>query len=901
MFANTIDNIKNSLEAKIFFSVLIIIILGSIVLLITFYLINSIAINILRPIKMMNSILIGINTNNKSENEEMNNHNSNNSNSELAKFKKINAVAQNKKLLTSIPSQNTVHSNLIQGKSNNNNVNAEKGNNINLKNLILNITKASVAKQRLSEEENEFENEDDDLLDIRSEDIDLLFQTLIDLKKTLFYVQSDRYSDSEYKMINLLFAKNTFHNVNNKSAEFLCNSNLGNLALKYKKYDKAILHLWQSIKFQENYISFDREEQYDEYMKLLKKGDEQNKYKFDYCHISLFENTKNNHHGLNEKSFEIEMEKKINLESRLPKLIFAFKKFFKSINKLLKLFINQAKSSNINDNIDEIYKFKNGIITKEEFYYINRDKLIQNFLNKDFFTKNNYHSLVNFKTIIDQYIGQAIDAKSLRIQILGKFELIEFLIKYVMKPMEYNLSYLKKLLNTDSKFLHNNNNQETEIIEKYNSNLVRIEKIDKDLKTLKQKVYEEVMHTKDMIKNDNKDTTEKYLVSKKLSKKMYLEYSDLPKCVLYQKINYLHAKLNSDNNIKESFMLINSITNKTDDVIDGIVLISAYKTMIKLLDLLADKLDGLLGNIEFKNEIIKIMEAQQSKKEKDKKSNNGNNNIVNNFSSNNLNNLNYKNSLLMIDYIDSSQKPEVKDFTEEYIKEVRQRIKNCKISYKEEIANFSITAKDIVILLDYSYNIFSDRKKRDKSTKFFDYIFEHICTFNDRISLFGYNMQTFQLLSLIEKNNKTITLIKSHIKEIFKHDEFFSSDAAVNEENELVKAILHSYNIIGKKDIYNRREKWIIVLTDSIALNDIKLFEKDFSKNYYGDKKNENLIIVRFKFSKDEQEKYIMEKVLSFNKSCYIELDKKHEIKTKMSVKGVINESAIFDNEVYNP
>ena len=78
------------------------------------------------------------------------------------------------------------------------------------------------------------------------------------------------------------------------------------------------------------------------------------------------------------------------------------------------------------------------------------------------------------------------------------------------------------------------------------------------------------------------------------------------------------------------------------------------------------------------------------------------------------------------------------------------------------------------------------------------------------------------------------------------------------------------------------------------------IFNNDFSKNIYGSKKNENLIIMKYKFKDNEKkEKDIMEKALKFNNSGYLELDKKPQLKYKMKIYGIINESNIFDNEVY--
>jgi hypothetical protein len=243
----------------------------------------------------------------------------------------------------------------------------------------------------------------------------------------------------------------------------------------------------------------------------------------------------------------------------------------------------------------------------------------------------------------------------------------------------------------------------------------------------------------------------------------------------------------------------------------------------------------------------------------------------------------------------------VKNAFTDFIRLIREKSELCIKAYNEEISKYSDMQKDIAVLLDFSENLL-EKDKKEKSEKFFEFIFENICTFNDRISLFGYNNTTFQLLTLMFKNSNTIKFIENHYKSIWKNlDENFYNEKEV--QSELIKAIGYVYNNIGRKDIYNKREKWIIVLTDSISDIDLKVFsdKKNFWDKIYGSKKNENLIIVRFKFSDDNIENKIMEDAMKFNKSCYIELEKKHYIKTCMRIEGVINERTVFDNEIYNP
>jgi len=750
-----------------------------------------------------------------------------------------------------------------------------------------------------NDEENDYENEDDDLLDIRSQDIDTLFVTLIDLKNTLHYVQMSQNDENEYKFINLLFAKSTLNSVHNVQARLLCNSNLGNLAIKFKKYDKAIVHLWEALKLNKKHISRE-EEFFNEFMHSLHRHDYKNNYQFDSDFLGCYELEAENDEKtkLNKTlHLELEMENKINIESRIPKLIFAFKKFFKNLKKILKMMLSDPKFEMMHmhesstDN-NSFYSPKNlKELKSDEIYYIFRDKLIAKILKSDIYTKDKFHNFTNFKKVIDQYLGQAMDSKNERLKVLAEFELIDFVIKYILIPMEYNLKCATRVYYTDARFLSNSGNININNEEK----LKYIGSLEAKTADLREKLRKKIEETQKTIKADSKDSTEKYLISKKLSK------------VLLQRINFLNAKFNFNCDLKESFYILNSITKFQDDVIDGVILISSYKKMKKIFKLIIEKIEDLPNNNSFLIKIAgtvninSISKAGSNSNDSNRNAlddltkissliniNNENNNNINNLSSNiNLKNINIETLKV------------IKDASEEFVKNIIAKAKLCVRAYDEEISKYSVTNKDIAVLLDYS-DSFAEKEKKDKAHKFFEYIFENICTFNDRISLFGFNKTTFQLLSLMNKNNKTIQLIENHYKGIWKNNEFYSEKDI---PTELVKAIGCVYNNIGRKDIYNKREKWIIVLTDAISESDLKVLKnkKLFLENVYGSKKNENLIIVRFKQCENKDVTAILEEALNFNKSCCIELEKKHTIKSRMRVEGVINESSIFDNEIYNP
>jgi len=876
LYTGSINLIKNNLITKIVFSIIIIVILGSIVLLITLYLIKSIAVNILRPIKMMNSILLGINKENNEKEHQS-----------IVELKKVKSRRQ-------------CSLEFRYGKQNKNHIKNYK-------------SYETLNKYEDEDEDDEYENEnDDDLLDIRSEDIDNLFQTLVDLKRTLQYVQTN--TDNENKFLDLLFAKNTLINVNSIQARLLCNSNLGNLAIKFKKYDKAIVHLWQSLKLSERNIN-NENDFFNEFMEDLHKVDLENNYTFDVNYLGCYE-TQEKHE--NTKTFalrgiEIEMENKVNLESRIPKLIFAFKKFFKNLKKILKVMLKDSKFDKILENLDASYNNSINYMSLNEVYLVYREKLIPYFLNNDIYTWRKLHNFTNFKKVIDQYISQSIETKNSRLQILAEFELIDFVIKYILVPLEYKLKITIRIHYSSPIANNYINDSKYSFFNKFIGTLeTKIKELREKLKNKFDEVYKKILL-------DNKDSTEKYLISKKLSKKNYLEYSDIPKSVLLQRINFLNSKFNFNYDLKESFYKLNSITRFQDDVIDGIVLISSYKKIIKILNLIVTKLENLnlSENTTKLNFIVKnfanlnLNQLFSIKITGNNTANVLNTNIVNtnlsynnsNFYSKSFDELCKLNTTTMITFrnINDEIYKIVKNAFTDFIRLIREKSELCIKAYNEEISKYSDMQKDIAVLLDFSENLL-EKDKKEKSEKFFEFIFENICTFNDRISLFGYNNTTFQLLTLMFKNSNTIKFIENHYKSIWKNlDENFYNEKEV--QSELIKAIGYVYNNIGRKDIYNKREKWIIVLTDSISDIDLKVFsdKKNFWDKIYGSKKNENLIIVRFKFSDDNIENKIMEDAMKFNKSCYIELEKKHYIKTCMRIEGVINERTVFDNEIYNP
>jgi tetratricopeptide (TPR) repeat protein len=109
-------------------------------------------------------------------------------------------------------------------------------------------TKKQENEQRLNEENDNDNEVDEETLDVRSAEIDNLFNILLKLKNVLSFTSNTKVIQDKSALLNYINAKYTFNEVSNFKGKNLCDSNVGNLAMKCKKYDKAIFHLLEAIK-----------------------------------------------------------------------------------------------------------------------------------------------------------------------------------------------------------------------------------------------------------------------------------------------------------------------------------------------------------------------------------------------------------------------------------------------------------------------------------------------------------------------------------------------------------------------------------------------------------------------------------------------------------------------------
>ena len=131
--------------------------------------------------------------------------------------------------------------------------------------------------------------------------------------------------------------------------ENLCESNIGNLSIKLKKYDKAIFHLSQSIKFTRSTDLISNKS-----LIHIKNNHKITRFSSRTCKIyinilaifkkNILDNIdfiktspkKLNRADVKPLLYSMKNNEKIELlESRYPKLIFAYKKFFKTFKKMI--------------------------------------------------------------------------------------------------------------------------------------------------------------------------------------------------------------------------------------------------------------------------------------------------------------------------------------------------------------------------------------------------------------------------------------------------------------------------------------------------------------------------------------------------------------------------------------
>ena len=351
--------------------IVIFLLMECLLLLLCKYLINSIAKNIVMPIKIIKDLLeqdfdiisndeiddrnifdnnnyssVAVNNNPKLNNQKTNSEkNMTGPNPQSSKNENIE-LKKNSNLV-----QENFYANNFMKESNRDNLkNSIESRNSNLK------LKFEDDESSSEEDDSSFENEDDiDKTKYRSDNIQQLFMKLVDLKNAFKCVEDNKLSDE--KLTNLVYSQNVFYDINNLEASSLCESNISSLFVKAEQFDKAISHLYDGIE--------------DINKKIFRKSYGKNK--------------------INKLKMD-EIKKKIkseNLLNRYIKLFYCYKQYFKHVKRKLKLLkskFNKNKEKEIfNPDINSFYithhitKYKKCLdeyITRVKEYFGGKDLYI---------------------------------------------------------------------------------------------------------------------------------------------------------------------------------------------------------------------------------------------------------------------------------------------------------------------------------------------------------------------------------------------------------------------------------------------------------------------------------------------------------------------------------------------
>ena len=383
------------------------------------HLIRAIALNIVLPMKNIKKIFEKFNTENEGiDNEEqhlmLKNNNLPNNSRNLGTFED-----KNKNRIKHHSSIRNIYG--LKKRENSKHLNQRKVSN---KNSIKNknsISQNISFKEQIDDNDDFLNNykdkgsdseDEENYINIKSKDIQDLFCKMINVKNSLDTLYSEDQNNIK-KLPDILFASEIFDEIKNENAKNICLSNIANIFLKLKKYDIAIMHLIESEKsLLENEKSNEikpKETNLLNNNNILKNNKKIKQKTSNLFHrLSITNDQKINKEDIEQKITE---KFKVLIESRYPKIIYCYKKFFKNLKKVKKMNL--------------------------------RPELAKNKLNDyEFYISKNIHMLDNFKEYIEKYVelcqieGNYLNSNNRYAQAL--LEKIEFIIKYEISENNLN-------------------------------------------------------------------------------------------------------------------------------------------------------------------------------------------------------------------------------------------------------------------------------------------------------------------------------------------------------------------------------------------------------------------------------------------------------------------------------
>ena len=728
------------------------------------------------------------------------------------------------------------------------------------------------------EREINFYDFDEALLRYRSLEIENIVKLLIDIKEALILTSSDRPIE---QIIDYSHTEDVFRNYKNNEGTTICQSNIGNLQMQLMKYDKAIYHL--AISLQDNRLKkflgrslIDELDERDSLLNRISNAFNKLKIKNEKNNILIMKQQSNMSDTFSQKVIGIL------INTRYNRLVYAYYKFFKGMQKLQK---------------------------------ISHDMQEGQFMNTHFHTIDFYHK------IIIQYIYLSYVKNDLIKIGESILDYIEFLIKFKLKTSSGKNNFLK---------IQNNERQE------YKEKQKLKKKIFNKIINWFNLFDDYITYVKDNTSiGDDKNIVNDF--SHTINSVENRELNSSSQSVFLFKINiqrseFLKAKLAlcCKNYTDALFYFIRS-AKKNSLVIDGLIKKRSLKHIFKIMQKLKKQYEAFgLIKLPIKEKIDEFDKIQKAKKHSGRKK------LTNISKNNEENNENKKESFF--DEIQIIKNDLIKDINECNAQQAKDIIILIDFNQYLKTENNDTNMNKIDAFILQTKTILNDYLSSDDRIAVFIYIKQYhiisplVCKCKIDIKNFYKDLLYFKNISLQEKKGQEEYDI---ILEEFKtsrasefelggkefnelsQDEEESSDYFVKTENKynLIEGFIETINYIKnyskmKEGIKN--EKYLIIFTD--LFND-KLIRDEKVKNIFlklKENKESILLLVGknkiFKhmnencFDENEEENdFLYELIMNKfgEKSEIINFENMTKIKTILSYNNVIKDEIIYPNEIY--
>ena len=728
------------------------------------------------------------------------------------------------------------------------------------------------------EREINFYDFDEALLRYRSLEIENIVKLLIDIKEALILTSSDRPIE---QIIDYSHTEDVFRNYKNNEGTTICQSNIGNLQMQLMKYDKAIYHL--AISLQDNRLKkflgrslIDELDERDSLLNRISNAFNKLKIKNEKNNILIMKQQSNMSDTFSQKVIGIL------INTRYNRLVYAYYKFFKGMQKLQK---------------------------------ISHDMQEGQFMNTHFHTIDFYHK------IIIQYIYLSYVKNDLIKIGESILDYIEFLIKFKLKTSSGKNNFLK---------IQNNERQE------YKEKQKLKKKIFNKIINWFNLFDDYITYVKDNTSiGDDKNIVNDF--SHTINSVENRELNSSSQSVFLFKINiqrseFLKAKLAlCCKNYNDALFYFIRSAKKNSLVIDGLIKKRSLKHIFKIMQKLKKQYEtyGLI-KLPIKEKIDEFDKIQKAKKRSGRKK------LTNISKNNEENNENKKESFF--DEIQIIKNDLIKDINECNAQQAKDIIILIDFNQYLKTENNDTNMNKIDAFILQTKTILNDYLSSNDRIAVFIYIKQYhiisplVCKCKIDIKNFYKDLLYFKNISLQEKKGQEEYDI---ILEEFKtsrasefelggkefnelsQDEEESSDYFVKTEIKynLIEGFIETINYIKnyskmKEGIKN--EKYLIIFTD--LFND-KLIRDEKVKNIFlklKENKESILLLVGknkiFKhmnencFDENEEENdFLYELIMNKfgEKSEIINFENMTKIKTILSYNNVIKDEIIYPNEIY--